>query len=536
MKKVLNNKLIGFTISKKEIDHTDIDIFGSNLSIKKINHNNLFIYLWGVGDINKCKIDSKYSLSFPLNASLLDRNILISFEDENIVIENDWLGSIPVFYNPNELIVSTLSRKTLNDKTIHPEGLNSYFEFGYSVFGQTPFNDVNFMRYFSKLVISANELNLIYKDDPILEKELFEHVEDENDVLNKIKSYVANVENHTTGEILLPTSGGYDSRLLNICVNDKHRIRSYTYGLSSDQSKSYEVVYAKKMSEILGTEWKQIELGHYHQHINDWYNIYGFSTHLHGMYHIEFYKKILEQDIFSNDVTFLSGIIGDAWSGNVNIPKIEGFTELFKLSYSHGMNLDKKNIEMVAKKNIGKEFFEENKNFLDNKKTRIIQSMRFKIILLSYLTQIPEYFGFPVWTPFLNFDIAISMLNIQESRKKNRVWQKEFFIKNGLDLEPMKLNRNISNTLDYDAFDNFDFEPIDVGLMKEYIKEEYLFRINQKLSNKAVVIDDVINKLMSIRYIGGLIGLIGIKNDALDKLYSYCIIKSIEMGLKGEKQ
>ena len=162
--------------------------------------------------------------------------------------------------------------------------------------------------------------------------------------------------------------------------------------------------------------------------------------------------------------------------------------------------------------------------------------MRFKIILLSYLTQIPEYFGFPVWTPFLNFDIAISMLNIRENRKKNRVWQKEFFIKNGLDLESMKLNRNISNTLDYNAFDNFDFEPIDAGLMKEYIKEEYLFRINQKLSNKAVVIDDVINKLMSIRYIGGLIGIIGIKNDALDKLYSYCIIKSIEMGLKGEKQ
>lgn len=164
------NKLIGFTISKKEIDHTDIDIFNSNLSIKKINHNDLFIYLWGVGDIDKCKIDSKYSLSFPLTASLLDRNILISFEDENIVIENDWLGSIPVFYNPNELIVSTLSRKTLNDKTIHPEGLNNYFEFGYSVFEQTPFNDVKFIRYFSKIVIDSNNLNVVYKEDYILKK------------------------------------------------------------------------------------------------------------------------------------------------------------------------------------------------------------------------------------------------------------------------------------------------------------------------------------------------------------------------------
>ena len=170
MKKVLNNKLIGFTISKKEIDHTDIDILNSNLSIKKINHNNLFIYLWGIGDINKCKINSKYSLSFPLNDSLLDRNILISFEDENIVIENDWLGSIPVLYNSKELINSTLSRKTLKNKTIHPEGLNNYFEFGYSVLEQTPFKNVKFMRYFSKIVIDSNNLNVVYKEDHILKK------------------------------------------------------------------------------------------------------------------------------------------------------------------------------------------------------------------------------------------------------------------------------------------------------------------------------------------------------------------------------
>jgi len=525
------HKIVGFTISKSKINHNDIDIFNTNLSLKEFQRNNLFVYLWGIGDLDKCKIDAKYSLAFPLNDSLFDRNILISFDNENVIIENDWLGSIPVFYSPNELIVSTLSRKTLNDKTIHPEGLNNYFEFGYSVFEQTPFNDVKFMRYFSKLVISANELNLIYKDDPILEKGLFEHVEDEKDVLNKIKSYVANVENHTTGEILLPTSGGYDSRLLNICVNDKHRIRSYTYGISSNQSKSYEVVYAKKMSEILGTVWKQIELGHYNQYMDAWYKIYGFSTHLHGMYHLEFYKNILENDIFSKDATFLSGIIGDAWSGNVNIPKIDGFNELFKLSYSHGMNLDKKNLKMTVKTNIQKEFFEENKNFLDDKKTRIIHSMRFKIILLSYLTQIPEYFGFPVWTPFLNFDITTSMLNIRDDRKKNRIWQKEFFSKNGLDLESMNLNAKKSNTLDYDSFANFDFKPINIELIQEYVKKEYIVRINQKLSNKSFM-DDIINKMLSIRYLGRLLSKIGVKNSILDSLNSYYIIKSIEITIK----
>lgn len=535
MENVLSNKIIGFTISKNEICHATIDVFNSNLSVKKINHNNLFIYLWGIGNIDKCEIDSKYSLSFPLNDSLFDRNILISFEDENVVIENDWLGSIPVFYNSKELIVSTLPLKTLKDKIIHPEGLNNYFEFGYSVFEQTPFKDVKFMRYFSKIIINSNDVNVVYKNDPILKRGLFEKTVDEVVVLDKIKTYISKTENRTTGDIILPTSGGYDSRLLNLCVNDKHRIQSYTYGISRDQSKSYEVVNAKMISKILGTVWKQIELGHYHQYINEWHKIYGFSTHLHGMYHIEFYKKIIKDNVFSKDATFLSGIIGDAWAGSVNIPKIDSLDDINKLSYSHGMNLKRRYFNSTSNIELKNYFFVKNKDVLQNEKIRIVFSMRIKLMLLSYLINIPEYFGFPVWTPFLNFDIATSMLNIRDDRRKHRIWQRKFFIENEIDLKSMKLDTKKSNTLDYDAFNNFDFEPIDIELMKTYVKKEYLFHINKKLSDKSGIIDNVVYKLMSIRYIGRLIRRISIKNYALDKLYSYYCIKSIEMNLKGEK-
>jgi len=533
MKNVFANKIIGFTISKHEINHADIDIFNTNLSIKEFKRNNLFIYLWGIGNLDQCEINGKYSLAFPLNYSLLDRNILISFEDENVVIENDWLGSIPVFYNPKELIVSSLPLKTLKDKTIHPEGLNNYFEFGYSVFEQTPFKDVKFMRYFSKIIINSNDVNVVYKDDLILENGLFEKTVDEVVVLDKIKTYMSKIEKLTTGDIILPTSGGYDSRLLNLCVNKKHRIRSYTYGISRDQSKSFEVVNAEMISKILRTRWKQIELGNYHQYINEWHRLYGFSTHLHGMYHIEFYKKIIEDDVFSKDATFLSGIIGDAWAGNVNIPRINSLDDINKLSYSHGMNLKRGYFNSTSNIELKNDFFVKNEDVLQNEKIRIVFSMRLKLMLLSYLTNIPEYFGFRVWTPFLNFDIATSMLNIRDDRRKNRIWQRKFFIENEIDLESMKLDKKKSNTLDYDAFSNFDFEPIDIELMKAYVNKEYLLYINQKLSHKSVM-DDMINKLLSIRYLGGFMQLTGIKNDVLDKLYAYYIIKSIEMCLKGK--
>ena len=324
-----NNKLIGFILTTEKIKPR-IDTFNVGLNLFTIKHNNFHIYLWGTGLIENYKINGKYSLSFPLNNSLLDRNILISIEGNEIIVENDWLGSIPVFYNPKEKIVSTISNFCLKDKKIHDEGLSNFCEFGYSVFEQTVFEDVKFMRYYSKLIVSDENIKIEYKKDPVSEKSFLEKESNENDVINLMQDYVSRIESQIDGDIVLPTSGGYDSRLLNYLVKDKSRIRSFTYGLSKDQTKSSEVVHAKKNSEIFSTKWEQIELKNYPKYISKWFSIYGFSTHLHGMYHIEFYFKILEKYKFKNP-SFLSGIFGDIWAGNIKYEKISDHIDLIKL-------------------------------------------------------------------------------------------------------------------------------------------------------------------------------------------------------------
>ena len=256
-----------------------------------LKHSGYYIYLWGIGDIENYKINNKYSLSFPLHDSLLDRNVLLYFEDEKIIVENDWLGSIPIFYNPKAQIVSTISNFCIRDKSINNEGLANFCEFGYSVFEQTMFTDIKFMRYFSKLIISNNEIKIEYKIDPAIQDDFLTKVSAEDDVIELMQEYISSIESKINGEIIIPTSGGYDSRLLNYLIKDKRRIRSFTYGISKDQSKSTEVVHAKKISEIYNTKWDQIELKDYYNYIDKWFSIYGISTHLHGMYHIEFYKK-----------------------------------------------------------------------------------------------------------------------------------------------------------------------------------------------------------------------------------------------------
>lgn len=533
------NKIVGFTVSKIRIDHNDIDVFNRGLKLVEFLKCGFYIYLWGINEVEECKINEKYTLSFPVDENLLDRNVLIYFEDENIIIENDWLGSIPVFYNENGLIISTLSLKTLKTKDIHPEGLRNFVEFGYSVLEQTPFVEVKFMRYFSKLIVNTHGITYVYKEDPALKEENFIHTKDEKIVFEKIKKYIRNVEESTKDEIIIPTSGGYDSRLLNLCIKNKSRIRSYAYGISDNQSESSEVVQAKKVSEILKTKFEQIELTDYNRYMDHWFKIYGISTHLHGMYHIEFYKKISESHSFGKSVSLLSGIIGDGWSGNVTVDRISNFNEISKLGYSHGANADETQLLIPFGEDLKRIFFEKHQHYLKNEKIRIIFLLRFKLILLSYLIIIPEYFGFTVWTPFLNFEIALSMLNISIERRNGRAWQRELFRQYSLDIEGMNLKKDNSNSLNYQAYLAHIFEKLDVELLCKYFNKKYLEDINEKMLGKPsrlkLNLNKLNNHLIATKYIRSVLRLLGITYSNLKDIlivFPYYVINTIERGLK----
>lgn len=524
-------KIIGFLISKEKIE-IDIDFFNIGLKAIKISHKNYNLYLWGTGDIESYKTNGKYSLSFPLHDNLLDRNVLISIEDEGIIIENDWLGSIPIFYNKKEKIISTLSNFCIKSKTIHIEGLMNFCEFGYSVFEQTIFEDIKFMRYYSKLTVTNQDIKVENKKDPVLQKEFLSKTTTTNDVISSMQTYITRIEDSINGEIVLPTSGGYDSRILNHLIKDKSRIRSFTYGITSDQSKSTEVVYAKRISQIYNTKWEQIKLENFYKYIDKWIKIYGISTHTHGMYHIEFFIKILKKYKLKAP-TFLSGIIGDAWAEFGKIKDINSYSDIINLGYTHGMNLDLEFLAFKEGNKIKELFFIENHRYLKNEKIKSIFAMRTKLILLSYLTQMPEYFGMPVWTPFLNYDIVKTTINLPDQKRKDRVWQKDFFRSVGLDLEDMRLRSTKSNSLDYDIARKTSFEPIDEEIMQKYIAKEKLEKVNKSLKSISAF-EVILNKILNIPKVGGLLRRLGYKNNLLVSLNEYYVIKAIEKGLKHE--
>ncbi|MGY6529569.1 MAG: TylF/MycF/NovP-related O-methyltransferase [Cyanobacterium sp.] len=399
------------------------------------------------------------------------------------IFETDWLASQPIFYNEKTGKVSHNINNVIDfvNFEFHPEGFNNYLDFGYSILEQTPIKDVKFLRHSCRLTFDEKgKIKIEYLED--IAETWIGKTSHEDDVLHLLHTAIRNWEKSVEGEIILPTSGGYDSRILTYFIENKSRIRSFTYGLSQNQSESFEVVHARKLSEIFGTKWEQIPLGYFHQYFDEWDKLFGISTHAHGMYHIEFYNQIMPKIAGGNP--FLSGIIGDAWAGSVNIDNLYSPEDLQKLGYTHGLNSNSEYSNFKGKNSIIEYFYEQNIESLKIPSYRIIQAMRFKITLLSYLFIVPKQFGFKVWSPFLDPEIALSMLTLPPSRRKDRIWQRELFQKNGLDLESMNLQRSTQNNLNYQAMCKMPVKPLDVKLLAEVVNPQYVHSINNYLQEK----------------------------------------------------
>ena len=176
----------------------------------------------------------------------------------------DWLSSQPVFYNPQTRQVSHNINEVIDFANLEfdAEGLNNYLDFGYSILGQTPIKNVKFLEPCSELIVNNDEtLTINQLPDPT--HNWISKVSSETDVLDALQKSINAWERSVSGEIVIPLSGGYDSRLLAFFIKDKSRLTAFSYGLSDNQTESFEIVYAQAVAKSLGIKWQQIELGYY---------------------------------------------------------------------------------------------------------------------------------------------------------------------------------------------------------------------------------------------------------------------------------
>jgi len=400
---------------------------------------------------------------------------------DNTSYETDWLGSEPIYYNERTGAVSRQIHEVIDPTRIelHPEGFNNYLAFGYSVFGQTPLCDVKYLPHSSRLQKTATGITITTLPD-VANTHLGTQTS-EAEALERFAQAVSAWEHRYVGEIVLPLSGGFDSRLLNHFITDKQRVRAFTYGTSERPHWSFEVINAHQIATALNEPWERIALTDFFSRMSDWEKLYGPATHAHGMYQLEFFTHIKNR--VSPGAQVLSGIIGDAWAGSVKIPDITSPETLTPLGYSHGMHADAEASLLVSEPSLRHTYFSLHRDRLRDPRWRVIESMRFKMILLSYLLAVPRSLGLPTWSPFIIPEVALGMLTIDPKRRVNRQWQRDFFSK----FPALNVERRIfkyrKNTLNLDALrTQTPLPPLQLSVLGEYVKPAYLEWINTTLT------------------------------------------------------
>lgn len=530
----MTNKISGFILSKEKINY--VPKINPRLKTKVIKGDWGVLALYSISEDIKPISPGVWSLGFPPHSDLLKHNLLISVSDEGVVVENDWIGGIPVYYNADDKIVSTYSNVCLqDDKSFDDEGLYLFLKYGFSVMGVTPFKKVKSLRYYSSIHFSKKTIDVVEKKDPALSVDLSKPA-NEADIREMIREDISHLFDQTTGTVICPLSGGLDSRVLCSLIPEKqkYRVKTYTFGISPKQEKSFESQIAKSVSQKLNLQWKQIPLGNAYQDINEWHDLFGFGTHLHGMNHIEFLKKIISDNPDVKNPILLSGLSGGAFSGGyLSGIKVKNPNQIYQLALTHDLNCN--SLLPYRETNAETRFFEQNKALLSDLRWYSIVSMRLKMNLLHYLYKLPDHLGMSSTSPYNNFDIVCKMLSLPPERLHNRLWVKDYFKKSGLHYRSRSVFGDTRNTLNRQLFSASNYVDLNPRLWENTpIQTTQINQVNQFLRSYSSPIESVKHFLTTQRGIKEIVKIFGLKNTFNSNLSIYQTLKSIEMTLLNE--
>jgi len=353
-------------------------------------------------------------------------------------------------------------------------GLDLYLRYGYCCLGRTPFTGIRQLCVHEAIILQSGNVRICEREDPF-SKYLDRGVSSVTEVLELIRNWFALKHGHDDEGLIIPLTGGFDSRLLTALCRDvfpTREIISPTYGVSAVQHWSYEVTRARKVSNLLNTKHQFIPLStaNWNERIEQWIKVRGFSSHAHGMHFIDFYESL---KTITDARLNISGIYGDLWAGNHNPRQgscydndFEGYFIPHKMNYRKRLELDESKALVREKiisleKNSGAEYLE-----------HFTVLARNKIVLINYLFGIPNSQGFVTSSPFVDPEIAAAMLHLPAELKRDRVWQSDYFKDVGLNIRSANGPIAKSNVFFVRCCWNTSFEQMGVGVLGQHRLQE----------------------------------------------------------------
>lgn len=126
----------------------------------------------------------------------------------------------------------------------------------------------------------------------------------------------------------------------------------------------------------------------------------------------------------------------------------------------------------------------------------------------------------------------MGMLTLPERRRENRLWQKELFAKNNLNIEGMSIRHVTQNTLNRQATFIEPLPLLNVELLKEIINPAYVEWINQSLGEYRGRLKKNMARFVSKPKMDNLFHTLGISikpySQFIRPYCAYLVIKPIE--------
>ena len=451
---------------------------------------------------------------------------------ETLVYESDWLGSRPFFFNTKAGRASYNINDVIDLANVEfdPEGFNDYLDFGFSVFERTPLRDVQMLRYSSRLLSGPDGLRVEYLEDPT--SAWLDRQSTVDEVLQVASAKINASVDGARGDIVVPTSGGFDSRLIDLLLTDRRRVRAFSYGTSDDPARAEEVVKAAELARRLGLRWEVVPLGSFHRYLDEWDALFGVSTHAHGMYQMEFYRRILECVPAGSLV--LSGACGDRFAGADKdvrgVAVLSSPADVHEVFRSPRMNADSRFSNFRSDTLGALQLLEATPCIRTEVLPRVVAMTRVRITLLSYLLSVPASIGFRPKGPYLDIDLAMRMLTLPADQRLDRRWQREFFARHGVDLEARARSFDTHNTLNYQGMRRVPLRPLDVRLLREVVRPDYVRWINRNVGPFGLY-SEAMWRLSMVRRVGRgvmLLERLGLRQRRLLAYNAYLTLKPIE--------
>ena len=239
---------------------------------------------------------------------------------------------------------------------------------------------------------------------------------DDKHVFNSLLSIICSyLKDHNSDQIVVPLSGGLDSRILLACameIKPLDKIKTFTYGLSN----SYDMKIAQKITKELDIAHKPVLMDNIKIDDIDFEDIVVATEGKTTLFHTPNINEIKE---YISDDIILSGVMGDV-VGGVHIKDTEKSDHSLHKAHLSFLN-DKKSsdlklyspkqyLELFKDVNLNNEFELDAKDYL-----------YFYHRYPKYYKPHIEYDDFNYCTPFLHRDFAINFLGKKVSfteRKK----------------------------------------------------------------------------------------------------------------------